>query len=74
VEWVQIKEPTKRNLNEVGETVLEIIGRHFPIVTEDRSMAAQISKLADLVLDGQIVNAVEDKGDYFTNFALQLQD
>ena len=74
VEWVQIKEPAKRNLNEVGETVLELIGRYFPTVTKDRSMAAQISKLAELVLDGQIVNTVEDKGDYFTNFALQLQD
>jgi hypothetical protein len=31
-------------------------------------MAAQISKLAELVLDGQIVSAVEDKGDYFTDF------
>ena len=68
VEWVQIKEPAKRNLNEVGETVLELIGRYFPTVTEDRSMATQISKLAELVLDGQIVSAVEDKGDYFTDF------
>ena len=31
-------------------------------------MATQISKLAELVLDGQIVSAVEDKGDYFTDF------
>jgi hypothetical protein len=31
-------------------------------------MAAQISKLAELVIDGQIVSAVEDKGDYFTDF------
>jgi hypothetical protein len=37
-------------------------------------MAAQISKLAELVLEGQIVSAVEDKGDYFTDFALQYQD
>jgi len=37
-------------------------------LSEDRSMATQISKLAELVLDGQIVSAVEDKGDYFTDF------
>ena len=74
MEWVPIKDPAKRNLNEVGETVLELIGQYFPTVTEDRPMAAQISKLAELVLEGQILSAVEDKGDYFTDFALQYQD
>jgi len=63
-----------RRRSGVGETVLELIGRYFPTVTGDRPMAAQISKLAELVLDGQIVSAVEDKGDYFTDFALQHQD
>jgi hypothetical protein len=68
MEWVEIKEPEKRSLNEVGETVLALIGRYFPTVTKDRPMAAQISKLAELVLEGQIVSAVENKGDYFTDF------
>jgi histidine ammonia-lyase len=68
MEWVPIKEPEKRTLNEVGETVLELIGRYFPTVTEDRSMAAQISKLAASVLEGEVVSAVENKGDYFKDF------
>jgi histidine ammonia-lyase len=68
MEWVPIKEPEKRTLNEVGETVLELIGRCFPTVTEDRSMAAQISKLAASVLEGEVISAVENKGDYFKDF------
>jgi hypothetical protein len=31
-------------------------------------------RAAELVLEGHIVSAVEDKGDYFTDFALQHQD
>ena len=68
MDWVPIKEPEKRTLNEVGETVLELISRCFPTVTEDRSMAAQISKLAASVLEGEVVSAVENKGDYFKDF------
>jgi hypothetical protein len=68
MDWVPIKEPEKRTLNEVGETVLELISRCFPTVTEDRNMAAHISKLAASVLEGEVVSTVENKGDYFKDF------
>lgn len=52
-------------LNAVGEAVLAAIESLFPLVTRDRPLAGDISRLGEAVLQGQIVRTAEEAGFVF---------
>ncbi|MEE8247635.1 MAG: aromatic amino acid ammonia-lyase [Alphaproteobacteria bacterium] len=66
-EWHPLS-PEERRLSDVSEAVLEVVGRHFPVVEADRPLAPDLARLATAVLDGEIVAAVEATSDVFRDF------
>ncbi len=66
-EWHAVA-PEERRLSEVSEAVLDAVGRHFPVVIEDRPLGPDLARLGQAILEGEIVAAVEAHSDVFRDF------
>jgi len=60
-EWIPLK-AAECELSPVSEEVLDEIGKHFKVVTQDRSLSGELAVLAREVLEGSFVRRAERAG------------